>query len=238
MHPGVLYAGIDMAKRRFELPGVQDLSKEQEAARVLPKEGQHLIVGGPGTGKTVLALIRVRRHARDRDRHVFLVHNHLLHRSSAQLAGETLSSATWERWFAEKFREIIGRLLPREPTDTPGGYRAVNWPAVLDHVKKVTPIKDAPYLVIDEGRVINPSFADYKVFTATEVPDIDIGLIETNDPEGPHGAKGIGEAPVVPMAPAIVNAVYNAIGIRFTKLPLTPERVLRALKGEPEAADD
>ena len=92
-------------------------------------------------------------------------------------------------------------------------------------------------LVIDEGRVINPSFADYKVFTATEVPDIDIGLIETNDPEGPHGAKGIGEAPVVPMAPAIVNAVYNAIGIRFTKLPLTPERVLRALKGEPEAVD-
>ncbi len=106
----------------------------------------------------MLALIRVRRHARDRDRHVFLVHNHLLHRSSAQLAGETLSSATWERWFAEKFREIIGRLLPREPTDTPGGYRAVNWPAVLDHVKKVTPIKDAPYLVIDEGQDMPPEF--------------------------------------------------------------------------------
>ena len=89
------------------------------------------------------------------------------------------------------------------------------------------------YLIIDEGKVLNPSFADYKVFTATEVPDIDIGLIETNDPEGPFGAKGIGEAPVVPMAPAIVNAVYNAIGIRFTKLPLSPERVLRAIKGEP-----
>ena len=147
-----------MAKRRFELPGVQDLSKEQEAARALPKEGQHLIVGGPGTGKTVLALIRVRRHARDRDRHVFLVHNHLLHRSSVQLAGETLSSATWERWFAEKFREIIGRLLPREHTDTPGGYRAVNWTAVLDHVKRVTPLKDTPYLVIDEGQDMPPEF--------------------------------------------------------------------------------
>ncbi|MDA0261596.1 MAG: molybdopterin-dependent oxidoreductase, partial [Proteobacteria bacterium] len=92
-------------------------------------------------------------------------------------------------------------------------------------------------LIIDEGRVRNPNFADYKVFTATEIPDIDIGLIETNDPEGPYGAKGIGEAPVVPMAPAIANAVYNATGIRFTKLPLTPERVLRALKGKAETDD-
>ena len=54
-----------MAKRKFELPGIQDLSKEQEAARALPSEGQHLIVGGPGTGKSVLALIRGRRHARE-----------------------------------------------------------------------------------------------------------------------------------------------------------------------------
>jgi len=85
-------------------------------------------------------------------------------------------------------------------------------------------------LIIEQGKVLNPSFADYKVFTATEIPDIDIGLIETDDPEGPYGAKGIGEAPIVPMAPAVANAVYNAIGIRFTKLPMTPERVLRALK--------
>ena len=66
-----------MAKRRFELPGIQDLSKEQEAARALPKEGQHLIVGGPGTGKSVLALIRARRHQRDGDDYLFLVFNHL-----------------------------------------------------------------------------------------------------------------------------------------------------------------
>ena len=50
-----------MARRKFELPGIQDLGKEQEAARALPREGQHLIVGGPGTGKSVLALIRARR---------------------------------------------------------------------------------------------------------------------------------------------------------------------------------
>ena len=56
-----------MAKRKFELPRIQDLSKEQEAARALCKEGRHLIVGGPGTGKSVLALIRARRHQRERD---------------------------------------------------------------------------------------------------------------------------------------------------------------------------
>jgi DNA helicase-2/ATP-dependent DNA helicase PcrA len=49
-----------MAKREFNLPGIQDLSKEQEDARALPKQGQHLIIGGPGTGKSVLALLRSR----------------------------------------------------------------------------------------------------------------------------------------------------------------------------------
>ena len=56
-----------MTKRKFELPGIQDLNKEQEAVRALPTEGQHLIVGGPGTGKSVLALIRARRHYQDRE---------------------------------------------------------------------------------------------------------------------------------------------------------------------------
>ncbi len=147
-----------MAKRRFELPGIQDLSKEQEAARALPKEGQHLIVGGPGTGKTVLALIRVRRHARDGDPHVFLVHNHLLHRSSGQLAGETLSSATWEQWFGRKFRDITGQPLPRKDADSPDGYRPIDWRAVLDLAERAKPVQDAPYVVIDEGQDMPPEF--------------------------------------------------------------------------------
>ena len=77
-----------MARRKFELPGIQDLSKEQEAARALPKEGQHLIIGGPGTGKSVLALIRAGRHQRERDDYLFLVFNHLLDRASGQLFGD------------------------------------------------------------------------------------------------------------------------------------------------------
>lgn len=61
-----------MAKRKFALPGIQELSKEQEDARALPKKGQHLIIGGPGTGKSVLALLRSRRHHIEKDNYLFL----------------------------------------------------------------------------------------------------------------------------------------------------------------------
>ena len=103
-----------MAKRRFELPGIQDLSKEQENVRALPSEGQHLIIGGPGTGKTVLTLLRARRHQGDREGYVFLVFNHLLNRASGQLFGGGLEGRTWIAWFLETFEEITGRPVPRE----------------------------------------------------------------------------------------------------------------------------
>ncbi len=90
------------------------------------------------------------------------------------------------------------------------------------------------HLVVEEGVVKNPSFRDYKLVTAPETPEIDSTFIETIDPEGPAGAKGIGEAPAICISAAIVNAIHNATGVRFTELPLTPERVLRRLKEERE----
>jgi xanthine dehydrogenase molybdenum-binding subunit len=83
---------------------------------------------------------------------------------------------------------------------------------------------------LDQGRICNPTFTDYKLFTTTDLPELDISFVETNDPAGPHGAKGIGESPLIPVAAAIANAVYNATGVRITELPLTPERVLAKLK--------
>ncbi|MFH1844755.1 MAG: molybdopterin cofactor-binding domain-containing protein [bacterium] len=84
-------------------------------------------------------------------------------------------------------------------------------------------------LQLDRGIMQNPCFRDYKVLTAPEIPEIEMFFIETMDPEGPAGAKGIGESPMIPTAPAIANALHNATGVWFNKLPLTPEYVLRAL---------
>jgi xanthine dehydrogenase molybdenum-binding subunit len=57
-------------------------------------------------------------------------------------------------------------------------------------------------------------------------------FIETDDPEGPFGAKGIGEPGLVPTAPAIANAIQNAIGVKIRDLPITPEKILKALKNK------
>jgi CO/xanthine dehydrogenase Mo-binding subunit len=86
-------------------------------------------------------------------------------------------------------------------------------------------------LIIEGGRIRNPSFRDYKLVTAPEIPEMDIAFIESMDGEGPQGAKGVGEAPAICIAAATANAIYNATGARITTLPFTPERVYRALHG-------
>ncbi len=153
-----------MAKRKFELPGIQDLSKEQEAARALPKEGQHLIVGGPGTGKSVLALIRARRHHREQDDYLFLVFNHLLNRASGQLFGDGLNSQTWMGWFLNAFGQITGRSVPRiraagpdvaKRTPKPNEFREIDWDGVAEIIDTLPPPSagaNRPFLVIDEGQ--------------------------------------------------------------------------------------
>jgi len=85
----------------------------------------------------------------------------------------------------------------------------------------------------DQGKNLNPNFLDYKILSAPDVDfPIDVDCIETHDEEGPFGAKGVGEPGLVPTAPAIANAVYDAIGVRIHSLPITPEKVLKALRGE------
>jgi xanthine dehydrogenase molybdenum-binding subunit len=86
-------------------------------------------------------------------------------------------------------------------------------------------------LVVENGRIRNPNFRDYKLVTAPEIPEMDIAFIESMDGEGPQGAKGVGEAPAICIAAATASAIYNATGVRITSLPFTPERVYRALHG-------
>ena len=80
------------------------------------------------------------------------------------------------------------------------------------------------------GAVVNPSLADYKIPCALEVPAIVPIVVEAHDPLGPYGAKGLGEAGTIPTAPALANAIYNAVGVRIMELPITAEKVFRALR--------
>jgi xanthine dehydrogenase molybdenum-binding subunit len=86
-----------------------------------------------------------------------------------------------------------------------------------------------------EGRVVNDNFRDYKILTAKDKIDIEPVIIEPDDEDGPFGAKGVGEPGLVPTAPAIANALYDAIGVRIRDLPITPEKVLAAIRQRDEA---
>jgi len=83
----------------------------------------------------------------------------------------------------------------------------------------------------DKGKIQNLDFRDYKIPRTQEMDfPIDLAFIETDDTFGPFGAKGVAEPGLVPTAPAISNAIYNAVGVRIRDLPITPEKVLKALK--------
>jgi len=82
----------------------------------------------------------------------------------------------------------------------------------------------------ERGRILNPNLGEYKIPTALDMPHVDPIIVESHEPYGPFGAKEVGEGAIMPTIPAILNAVYDAIGIRFYELPLTPERVFMAIK--------
>jgi len=86
-------------------------------------------------------------------------------------------------------------------------------------------------LIVEDGRTMNPSFLSYGLPTAGQMPQIKIAHVITEDPRGPFGAKETGEGSLDPAAPAIANAVYNATGVRIKDLPITPEKILKGLKG-------
>jgi CO/xanthine dehydrogenase Mo-binding subunit len=89
----------------------------------------------------------------------------------------------------------------------------------------------------ENGQLVTGSFVDYAVPTVDRVPPIDLQIVEVPAPDGPFGAKGVGEPPVIGVAAAVANAVASATGVRVYDLPLSPERVWSALRaGQPAAA--
>ncbi len=113
-----------------------------------------------------------------------------------------------------------------------GVYMAVGEALMESHEARVgRPAKEGRYLLR------NPSMLDYKHLTHLDMPEVITDLVEEPCPEGPFGAKEIGQGPLTPVIPAIANAVYDAVGIRVRQVPITPDRLLDALlrkaKGEP-----
>lgn len=82
----------------------------------------------------------------------------------------------------------------------------------------------------NKGRPANGNFANYRMPRSIGIPPMETIMVETDDPEGPFGAKGMGEASLLPTSAAIANAVYDAVGVRIKDLPITPEKVIKALK--------
>ena len=92
-------------------------------------------------------------------------------------------------------------------------------------------------LQVEDGRVTNVSFGDYKLPTARDIPPLNTVLLPSQVGSGPYNVRGIGESPVTPVAPAIANAVADAIGVRIRDLPVTAEKVYRALRERGRQAD-
>jgi DNA helicase IV len=154
--------------RRFELPSIQDLNKDQDAALALPVDGQHLIIGGPGTGKSVIALLRARRLFKNKRDYRFLVYNHLLRTSNQHLFGngEPQISA-WDGWFRKLWNRRFKSEIPCLPAADGATYKPIDWDTATrwldDHADMIPPLKSAPAIVIDEGQDMPKAF--YEVLT-------------------------------------------------------------------------
>ncbi len=87
------------------------------------------------------------------------------------------------------------------------------------------------FMIFDEkGAPINTDFNNYHIYTAIDMPEIVAKFVNTHEPTGPYGAKAVAEIPINGPAPAMANAVFNAVGVRIRNLPITPEKVLRGIK--------
>ena len=90
-----------------------------------------------------------------------------------------------------------------------------------------------------DGRQINPNLTNYIMPTSLDMPKVEVDIVDSYDPTGPFGAKGVGEPTCVATAAAICNAIHDAVGVRFTSLPATAEKVYQAMKArraqEPKA---
>lgn len=148
--------------RKFSLPGIHELNKDQDEALAMPMEGQHFIVGGPGTGKSVVALLRARKLKEANRTYGTLVFNKLLHHSNRHLFGseQQFAAETWDSWFRRYFKKRLKTHIPTLEPEYPGGYCPIDWAAVEQLAQSLDYIENQSdkFLVIDEGQDMPPAF--------------------------------------------------------------------------------
>lgn len=149
---------MEHRRRKFQLPLFNMLSKDQLKAIHLPRDERHLIIGGPGTGKSVVALLRVLEHHDTNSRdYRFLVYNRLLLAASRQLTDNRVSGSTWISWYKEIFSTMAGRPVNL----VEGKGWAIDWKDVetwLAGLGQETLNPPVRYLVIDEGQDMPSAF--------------------------------------------------------------------------------
>jgi len=158
-------------KRYYQLPRIQDLSKDQERIHYLPDDGRYLVVGGPGAGKSVVCLLRGRLMSKKRLRYIFLVFNKVLKTANKQLSPQILIN-TYLSWFNNVFQHLAA-CSP--PLSSPGDFNSVDWSACIDKLIELNEEKQTissiyDVVIVDEGQDMPKEF--YLAMIAAGVKDI------------------------------------------------------------------
>jgi len=134
-------------QRKFKLPGIDDLNKSQDRVLRLPEDGQFLVVGGPGTGKSVVALLRTLKYHKKED-YTFLTFNKVLLLATKQLVNFELNSFTLDSWFGKEYWKIAREYLPQMANNN----RKVDYDKVIQTLEKNEITLKSNHIIIDEGQ--------------------------------------------------------------------------------------
>jgi len=134
-------------KRKFKLPGVDDLNKDQDRVLRLPENGQFLIVGGPGTGKSVVALLRAMKYQKNMD-YAFLTFNKVLLTATKQLVGFDLNSFTLDSWLGKNYWKVFKEYIPKMEQ----GKRTPDYDKVIKNLEDNGIEESSFHIIIDEGQ--------------------------------------------------------------------------------------
>ena len=134
-------------KRKFKLPGVDDLNKDQDRVLRLPEDGQFLIVGGPGTGKSVVALLRTMKYHKNSD-YAFLTFNKVLLTATKQLVDFSLNSFTLDSWLGKAYWNIFKEFIP----NIEGSERKPDYDQMMKNLESKGIEEKSYHIIIDEGQ--------------------------------------------------------------------------------------